>query len=179
MIITISGNAGTGTTTLAKRLSTTLALPYYHAGAFFRKLAESKGISLLELVKAAEQDLTIDQYIQDELLKLMQTHTDMVVDGRLTSYQAWVSGIASFRVLLTASPEVQAKRLCERENLDYEQSLRDVLSRDQLDWDRYYKLYHISSDQQSSWNNLVINTDQLNIEQTFQACLKAITSAQV
>ncbi len=179
MIITISGDAGTGTTTLAKKLSTTLALPYYHAGALFRKLAESKGISLLEVIAAAEQDLTIDQYIQTELLKLMHAHSAMVVEGRLASYQAWQSAIPSFRILLTASPEVQARRISEREKTDYEQSLADVRYRDQQDWARYYKLYQISIDQQNSWNNLVVDTDQLSIEETFQVCLQAIKAAQI
>lgn len=179
MIITISGDAGTGTTTLAKLLSKTLSLPYFHAGAIFRQLAESKGIALLAVIEEAKQDVTIDQHIQDELLKLMLTHKNMVVEGRLTSYQAWVSGIASFRILLTASPEVQAKRISEREKLDYQQSLHDVQYRDAQDWNRYYKLYQISIDQQTSWNNLVVNTDNLGIEQTFQVCLQAIKSAQV
>ncbi len=178
MIITISGDAGTGTTTLAKHLSTTLALPYFHAGALFRELAKSKGITLLAVIEAAKQDPTIDQHIQAELLKLMQMHHNMVVEGRLTSYQAWASGIASFRILLTASPEVQAKRICEREKLDYQHTLHDVRYRDQQDWARYYKLYQISIDQQTSWNNLVVNTDKLSIEETFQVCLKAIKFAK-
>lgn len=174
MIITVSGDAGTGTTTLAKHLSRTLSLPYSHAGAIFRQLAEQRKISLLDLIKSTEHDLSLDQYVESELLKLMQSHADLIIEGRLTSYQAWKHHIPSFRILLIASPHVQAKRISEREGTDYEQTLIDVQYRDHQDWSRYQKLYGITIDQQTTWNSLVVNTDDLSIDETFQTCLQAI-----
>lgn len=177
MIITVSGDAGTGTTTLAKHLSQTLNFPYSHAGAIFRQLAEQKNISLLELIKMTEHDLSIDQQVESELLKLMRSRKDFIVEGRLTSYQAWKHHVPSFRILLTASPQIQAKRISTREGTDYEQTLKDVQYRDHQDWRRYHQLYGISIDQQNAWNNLVLNTDHLSIEETYQTCLQAIKSA--
>lgn len=174
MIITVSGDAGTGTTTLAKHLSQTLGIPYSHAGAIFRQLAEQKNIPLLELIKAAEHDFSLDQHVESELLKLMQSNADLIVEGRLTSYQAWKHQIPSFRILLTASPHIQAQRISVREGTDYEQTLQDVQYRDHQDWMRYQKLYGISIDQQNTWNSLVVNTDNLSIEETYQTCLLAL-----
>ena len=174
MIITVSGDAGTGTTTLAKHLSTALNIPYSHAGAIFRQLAEQKKISLLELIKSTAHDLSLDQYVESELLKLMHSHTDLIVEGRLTSYQAWKHHITSFRILLTASPHIQAQRISQREGTDYKQTLIDVQYRDRQDWLRYQNLYGISIDQQNTWNTLIVNTDNLSINETFQTCLQAI-----
>ncbi len=174
MIITVSGDAGTGTTTLAKHLSSTLNLPYSHAGAIFRQLAEQRKVSLLAIIKATEHDLSLDQYVESKLLKLMQSHTDLIVEGRLTSYQAWKHHIPSFRILLTASPHIQAQRISEREGTGYEQTLIDVQYRDHQDWLRYQNLYGISINQQNTWNSLVVNTDTLSIDETFQTCLQAI-----
>ena len=176
MIITVSGDAGTGTTTLAKHLSTTLGFPYTHAGAIFRQLAQDRGVALLDIIKATEHDLSLDQYVETELLKLMHSHTDIVIEGRLTSYQAWKHHIPSFRILLTASPLVQAQRISEREKTDYDQTLKDVQFRDHQDWSRYQKLYGITIADQNQWNNLVVNTDHLSIEETYQTCLQAIRS---
>lgn len=179
MIITISGDAGTGTTTLAKHLSTTLSLPYFHAGAIYRELAAQKGISLMAVIAQAQHDLSLDQYVEAGLLQLMQTHKDMVVEGRLTSYQAWKHHIESFRILLTASPAIQAERVSQREKTDYQKTLQEVIERDREDWGRYHRLYGISINEQNQWNSLVINTDTMSIDQVFTTALQAIKSADI
>jgi len=60
MIITISGKAGSGKSTVAKQLAKKLNLKHYSIGDIMRKLAKEKNISLNELSKLAEKDKTID-----------------------------------------------------------------------------------------------------------------------
>ncbi len=175
MIITISGDAATGTTTLAKHLSHTLKIPYQNAGIFFREYAEQHHVSLLTLTEETGINQDLDKHIDASLLHLMQTKTDIVIEGRLTSYLAWKHQIKSFRILLTATPEIQAQRLAKREYLDLDTALAQVRLRDQADWARYLKLYGISKNEQDHWNDLIIATDKSSIEQVYNKCLTAIT----
>ncbi len=61
MIITISGKAGSGKSTIAKQLAKKLGLKHYSTGDFMRQMAKDKGVSLLELSRIAEKDKSIDQ----------------------------------------------------------------------------------------------------------------------
>ena len=53
MIITISGKAGSGKSTVAKSISQKLNLRHYSIGDLMRAMAREKKISLLELNKLA------------------------------------------------------------------------------------------------------------------------------
>lgn len=82
MIITISGTPGSGKSTIAKAVAKVLNLKHFSAGDFMREMAESKGISLLELSKMAESDPSIDREI-DERNKHLALKDDFVIDSRL------------------------------------------------------------------------------------------------
>ncbi|MCH9028900.1 MAG: nucleoside monophosphate kinase, partial [Bacteroidetes bacterium] len=61
MIITISGKAGSGKSTVAKELARKLELKHYSIGDLMRQMAKEKNISLTELGKLAEKDDSIDK----------------------------------------------------------------------------------------------------------------------
>ncbi|PIN81309.1 cytidylate kinase, partial [Candidatus Woesearchaeota archaeon CG10_big_fil_rev_8_21_14_0_10_32_9] len=65
MKITISGNLGSGKSTVAKMLAKDLGYSHYSTGDFMRKMAEERGITLLELGKIAENDSSIDYELDD------------------------------------------------------------------------------------------------------------------
>ena len=56
MIITISGIAGSGKSTVAKLLAKKLNYNHYSIGEFMRDIAKEKNTSLLELSNLAETD---------------------------------------------------------------------------------------------------------------------------
>jgi len=83
MIITISGEPGSGKSTIAKALAEKFNLKLYSEGDFFRELAEEKGVSLLELNKMAEDDPSIDEAVEEKAKKLVEeAKDDFVIDGR-------------------------------------------------------------------------------------------------
>jgi cytidylate kinase len=55
VVIAIGGPAGSGKTTYARHIAEKMGLRYVSAGIFFRKIAEEKGLSLIELNKLAEE----------------------------------------------------------------------------------------------------------------------------
>ena len=65
MIITISGKAGSGKSTIAKELAKKLKLKHYSIGDLMRQIAKEKNISLIELSKLAEKDNSIDKELDN------------------------------------------------------------------------------------------------------------------
>ena len=79
MIITISGKAGSGKSTVAKMLSERLRLKHYSIGDLMRAMAKEKGMSLLEFNKLAEKDKSIDLELDNKLKELGKSKDNFVV----------------------------------------------------------------------------------------------------
>lgn len=176
MIITISGDAGTGKTTIAKRLSEELKLPYFYAGAIFRDIANEKNISVTELSKNAHITPEIDRSIDNKMTEILKNTKQGIVEGRLSGYLAWKHKIPSLRIFLKASHQVQAERIAHREGYSLADGLKEVATRDQKDWERYKLLYDINKTDELSWHTDIINTDELDIEGVYNAVKKIIQS---
>ncbi len=174
MIITISGDSGTGTTTLARKLSSTLELPYFYAGSIFRSIADERKIRLLDFIDQPGYDMSIDRQVDAEMITIMSTESRAIVEGRLSGYLAWRHKIPSFRILLTASPTIQAQRIAHREQQPLELALAEVTERDRLDWQRYKVIYGIEKQTSHQWYQLILDTDTMDIDAVYQACFQAI-----
>lgn len=81
-IITIAGKLGSGKSSTAKRIAKELGYTHFSSGDFLRKVAESRGMTIKELMLAAEQDPQIDHDI-DQVLKEKRKEENLVIDSRL------------------------------------------------------------------------------------------------
>jgi len=176
MIITISGDASTGKTTIAERLSKELNIPYFYAGAIFRDIAKEKNLSVTELSQNAHMSPDIDRTIDEKMITILQTQTDGVVEGRLSGYLAWKYHTPSIRIFLKASPRVQASRIANREGYSIEECLKEVATRDTKDWERYKILYDINKNDEESWHTDIIDTDELDIEGVYTEVKRILSS---
>jgi predicted cytidylate kinase len=174
MIITISGDAGTGKTTIAKRLSEELHVPYFYAGAIFRDIAKEKNLSVTELSQNTQITPDIDRSIDNKMIEILQKTKDGIVEGRLSGYLAWKYKIPSIRIFLKASPLIQAERIANREGYSVAEGLAEVETRDQKDWERYKTLYDINKTDELSWHTAIIDTDELDIEGVYNAVKKIV-----
>ena len=118
MIVTISGKAGSGKSTVAKLLSEKLKLNHYSIGDLMRAMASDKGISLIELNKRAEKDKSIDFELDERLKELGKEKDNFVVDGRLA---AFFIPNAQARVFLDTDNKVRAERIL-KDRREHEQS---------------------------------------------------------
>ncbi|MBI2112124.1 AAA family ATPase, partial [Candidatus Woesearchaeota archaeon] len=83
MIITISGTAGSGKSTVGKLLAKKLKYKHYSMGDLQRQIAEQRGITLLELGKLEETDPSIDKELDQKQIQLGKTENKFIIDGRL------------------------------------------------------------------------------------------------
>ena len=163
MIITISGKAGSGKSTVAKILSEKLNLKHYSIGDLMRAMAFEKGINLLELNKIAERDKSIDFELDNKLKELGKAKNNFVVDGRLT---AFFIPHADLRIFLETDDEVRAERILrdkrqQEKSASLKETIESIRKREASEKKRYQKYYGVDYIDRKLYN-LIIDTTKLN-----------------
>ncbi len=172
MLITISGPAGSGKTTVARGLSRQLGFTHVSVGDVFRELAKERGMTLEEFSKYAEDHPDVDALIDHKQLELARRFRDVVVDGRLSG---WILN-GDIAVWLNGALEIRAQRIAQREGVDYELALNETAMRDKSEGKRYRAFYDIDLNNLNIYS-LVIDTarwDQFGVIAIITQALKAL-----
>lgn len=185
MIITISGVPGSGKSTVAKMVARRLGFGHYSAGDFMRELAEKRGVSLLEISRLAEKDVSIDRELDDRTVKLGKKEDDFVMDSRLAYH--FIPG--SFKVFLTVDDGEAAKRIfsdikgkkqgrrTERESTTLAATLAAVKKRRASEQQRYRKYYNLNPYALERYD-LVIDTTRETPESVVEKVVDAVKKSR-
>ena len=174
MIITISGKAGSGKSTVAKQLAKKLGLKHYSIGDIMRQVAKEKNMSLNELSKLAEKDKTIDLMLDKKQIEL-RDKDDFVIDGRLTAY---FLPYAELKVFLDCKDKVRAERILkDNRNDEKSKSIKELIKkirqREQSERKRYNKIYNVDYYNKKLYN-LIIDTTNLSIKEVVEKIMNAV-----
>lgn len=160
IIIAVSGKPGTGKTTYAKHLAREFKLRYVSSGEVFRRIAQERGIDLVELHKLAERDQSIDREVDARALEEAK-RGGVVVEGHLA---AWLlRDVADLKIVLTAPLEVRAERVSKREGRPIDRVMEEVKAREESNRARALKYYGVDIEDLSI-ADIVINTAVFDIE---------------
>ncbi len=175
MIITISGKAGSGKSTIAKMLSKKLKLKHYSIGDVMRKMASEKGLSLLELNKLAEKDNSIDSELDSRLKELGKIEDNFVIDGRLT---AFFIPHADARIFLDADDKVRAQRILkdkrhQEKSENIKEMINNIRKRENSEKKRYKKYYNVSYTDKNLYN-CVIDTTKLSPNRVVEKIIRFV-----
>lgn len=138
--MTISGVPGSGKTTVARLLAAELGVPHVYAGDLYRQEARRRGLTLEEFNRLCEEDHSIDRQLDTEMAERARTG-NCVLEGRLAGYLAAADGLDALKVWLTASDEVRARRVAQRENGDWRKIVEENRLRHTSDARRYQQIY--------------------------------------
>ncbi|HLG23734.1 MAG TPA: cytidylate kinase family protein [Candidatus Nanoarchaeia archaeon] len=166
MIITVSGKAGSGKSTIAKILAKKLKLRHYSIGDLMREMAKEKKITLLELNKIAEKDESIDFELDEKLKELGKKSDNFIVDGRLT---AFFIPNADLRIFLDADDKTRATRILknkrkDEKNLNLADTMKNIQKREESEKIRYLRYYGADYTDKKLYNK-IIDTSKLAPEQ--------------
>jgi predicted cytidylate kinase len=140
MLVTISGEPGSGKTTVGRLLAKRLGLPHVYAGDLYRQEAKRRGLTLEKFNELCERDHSIDRSL-DERMAARAREGNVVLEGRLAGYLAAEGNLPALKVWLTAGDEVRARRVAERETGDWREVLRVNEVRHSSDARRYRQIY--------------------------------------
>lgn len=175
MIITISGKAGSGKSTIARQLSLKLGLKHYSVGDVMRQMAAQRGIPLLELNKLAEKDPSIDKELDGRLAKLGETENEFVIDGRLT---AFFIPRADVRIFLEADPRTRAERILRAQRSDertetFEGTLSNMEKRDESERRRYKHYYDVDYTDRKLYTD-ILDTTKLPLDKLIESIIAIV-----
>src|SRR5712691_2885967 len=114
--IVMSGDLGSGKSTISLQVASRLGLRRLSMGDLYRNMAAERGMSALQLNLHAERDEAVDDYIDHLQAEIARSHEQLVVDSRL----AWFFFSDAFKVYLIVNPVTAARRVMSRPASDVE-----------------------------------------------------------
>ncbi len=159
MLVTVSGPAGSGKTTLAASLADALGYEHVSGGDVFRSLADERGVSLVELNRLAEEEGTIDRDLDRRLRETAEEAAaegeNLVLESRLAGWLA--AEHADLRLWLDAPLSIRAERIADREGKSVVEAEAETRERAASEARRYREYYGIDIDDLSIYD-VTVNT---------------------
>jgi cytidylate kinase len=164
--------AGSGKSTVARKLAKKYKTKYYFGGDILKELAREEGYKVtgidwwdtpegMKFLSHRKKDLNFDKKVDEILLKMAKR------GGVFTSWTLpWIYD-KSINIWLNASQKTRAKRMAERDNTK-KGILSVVKKRDIHNRKLYKKLYGIELEKDYTPFDLVINTNGMTQEQTIK-----------
>lgn len=175
MIITISGDAGSGKSTVAELAAKKLKFRHYSVGDFMRQIAKKRKMTLLQVSKLAETDMTIDEELDDMQAELGKTEDHFVLDSRL----GWHFIPKSFKVFLKVDIKEAARRIFKdskrkgvEENRNEQAAADNIRKRKASELKRYREYYRLNPYEEKNYD-LVIDTTKASPEEIAERIVKA------
>ncbi len=171
MIISISGTAGSGKSTVAKLLAKKMGFESFYIGGIRREMARKRGMTLAQYNEYGETHPETDKEADDYQAELGKTKDDFVIQGRV-SYHFIPHSI---KVFLDVDLDEGARRIWQdmqqnpdkrnEDNVSSQNELKQsLIERQESDNVRYKKYYNLSCYDKSNYD-IVINTTDKTAEE--------------
>jgi len=182
MVLCICGMAGSGKSTVAKKLARHYGLRYLSGGDALKAVAADLGYKTdrkgwwetedgIRFLKERVDNLEIDRKVDQKLLEWAR--------GKGVVLDSWAMPWLlkkGFKVWLEASEEERARRVARRGSLGVEEASRFMREKEEKTKAIYRKLYGFSLGEDFSPFHLILDVNQLSKEEVFQALRMAIDS---
>ncbi len=176
MIISFSGAAGSGKSTIAEKLANDLDWPRYYIGGIRRMKAAERGLTLAEYNKLGEKDSSTDIEVDNYQKELGENEDNFIIEGRTS----WYFIPHSLKIYLDVSSKEGARRVHlqlqknkennrnEDDNLDtFENVLNSMEKRKESDRERYKKYYNFDAYNLDHYD-FVLDTTNLNEKEVYR-----------
>ncbi|NLH96814.1 MAG: AAA family ATPase [Clostridiaceae bacterium] len=173
--IAISGDLGSGKSTVCRYMKEKYGLEVYSTGQIQRSLAHKYNMDVLAFNRYMETHPEIDEEIDSELVKIGSLDRDMVLDSRM----AWHFVPDSFKVYLTVDLDEAAHRIMndQRGKVEKYASLEEarecLMARKKSENQRYITKYGVDCSDPDNYD-LVIDTTSLTPEQVAEKIMAAV-----
>jgi cytidylate kinase len=179
-VICISGMAGTGKSTLAKKLAQKYGLKYYSGGDALRVLASEEGYNSssngwwespegLRFLEERKKDSSFDKVVDEKLLEYAAIGNVLLDSWTMP----WLVK-EGFKIWLSASVDKQAERIAKRDKMTIEEAHKALEQKESRTKDIYKKLYGFALGEDFAPFNFILDTDNLSAEEVFQVLCNVV-----
>ena len=169
---------GSGKSTVARKLAEKYGLRYYSGGAVLKALAIEAGYKPVErgwweseeglrFLRQRSLDLSFDRQIDEKLVEVAK-FGDVVLDSWT---MPWLLK-EGFKVWLECSEKVRARRLAERNGIDFQEALKALRDKEEQTKGIYCGLYGFALGEDFGPFDLVLDVTDLSVDEVLRAvCL--------
>ena len=180
-IIVMSGDIGSGKSSVATELKQLTGFDIIGTGTIQRDIASKRGLTTLELNEISQTDRSIDDEIDAYVIEIGKSQDRLIMDSRL----AWHFIPTAFKVFLAVDPVVGAERVFnasrhDENNASLDITLKNNLKRQTIEDKRFNQLYNIHFRKYGNYD-LIIDTSYatpLAIAEKINDCFKAWLNQQ-
>jgi cytidylate kinase len=180
IVICICGMAGSGKSTVAKRLAERYGLKYYSGGDALKAVAADMGYRTsgegwweteegIRFLKKREESLDIDRKVDEKLLEWAKPG-GVVLDSWA---MPWLLK-KGFKIWLEASEKTRVQRMAERDSLGPQKTLRFLREKEARTKAIYRQLYGFKIGEDLSPFHLILDVNTLGKDEVFEALRMAI-----
>lgn len=172
--ITLSGELGSGKSTVANYLISKMPFKIVSAGLLFRQLAAKHGMSAKEFNEFIENDPKYDHYVDDTMAELGRTDEKIIFDSRM----AWHFVPSSFKIYLYVDVDTATERIfndvgrVSESYTDKATARQEIIDRRKSELLRYQNFYHCNLDDYSNYD-LIVDTSHATIEEVNELVLNS------
>jgi len=185
MVLCISGMAGTGKSTLAKKLAKKYNLKYYSGGDALKDLAKEEGYDIsvagwwesaigLQFLQTRLSDPKFDRAVDDKLLSYADQGNVLLDSWTMP----WLLK-GGYKIWLEASFERRAARVAERDGMTYEEALKMLDEKESRTKAIYKSLYGFTLGEDLTPFDFVLDTDNLNANEVYEVLCQVIDKVVV
>jgi len=184
-VLCISGMAGTGKSTLSKKLAEKYNLKCYSGGDALKELAKAEGYNSscqgwwespegLNFLKERAGNPKFDQAVDAKLLEYAQQGNVLLDSWTMP----WLLK-EGFKIWLLASIEKRAARVAERDKITIDEAFKVLKEKEDRTKAIYKKLYGFVLDEDLEPFDLVLDTDNLNADEVFEVLCRVISNVVI
>jgi len=185
LTIIVSGLAGSGKTTLAKRLARRYELNFYTGSSFFKGIAKRIGFEIrgtnwwdteegMKFLEKRKENPALDRYVDAVLMKKAR-RSNVVI----TSWTLPHLGAPGIKIFLTTAKEERARRIAKRSNTTLDKALKIVDERDKINFDLYKKVYGFDLGRDLKVYDLIVDTTNKTREEVEREVVEFIESKNI
>ena len=180
IVLCICGMAGSGKSTVSKRLAEKYGLRYYSGGDALKALASEMGYDAdkrgwwespegIRFLRKRMENLEFDREVDIKLLKWAE-EGNVVLDSRT---MPWLLE-GGFKIWLGASEEVRVRRIAKRDSLTFDEALKCLREKENKTRDIYKRLYRFDLGEDFTPFHLILDVNLLSKDETFYALCMVI-----
>jgi len=174
IVVCIGGMAGSGKSTVARKLAEKYKLRYLSGGDALKALAVEEGYKFvgpgwwesrdgMRFLEEREKDHRFDEAVDRKLLQMARKGNIMLDSWTMP----WLLE-GAFKMWLEASPEKRAERIAGRDRINFEEALEALKRKEKQTKRIYEELYGFKLGEDFAPFNFILDTNDLNSEEVFR-----------
>lgn len=175
IVIAISGPPGVGTSSVAREVAKRLKLRYLSPGKTYKSfLDEKEAKAALDFWKTSFGSSKMLHENLDTSQIEEAKKGNIVVCGKLSIH--FLKDMADYKIWLEAPLEARAKRTAGRDDIPFEEALKEIADREKMERENWKRIYGFDYFEQKKIADLVVDSSELTLEQTVNKILEFIKS---